>query len=337
MVTLPDNIIGLDEASKALDALIADEAPAAAGQPEDSANAEQRAAQPEGETMPTDQPMVQTDTQAEAQPETTKATDGAEAPAAEKPKTRFEKAQERLPVSWKEFNSRREAFEAERAAKEAELQKQRAEFEQSKTEWERSHREPDARDYEAHAGRLQARAKAIQAEADKLEDAGKYQEAEAKRREALKLTHYAEDALTAAEETRKNPPDAKRAERIQKLEAARKEWTLKAATDFPAFAKAGTPQASKAAEIIQTLQKSDPDIAEHPKAVYFAAELAEAQCVAARVPDLEKRLAAYEARVKELEALTQPGGSGLPGPVDAPSGDSLGELERQAREMGGLY
>ncbi len=333
MVTLPEDIVGLDEASKALDALISQDG--AQPPPAESATDEQRAALGDEGQLPTDQSQEQTDTRADAQPPKTDEqgkTEEAKTEEAPKPKSRFEKAQERASKSWEEVN----AAKAELKAEQEKLAAERAKIEQARQEWEANHREPSATEYEAHAGRLLAKAKAIEAEAEKLEDAGKYQEAEAKKREALKLTHYAEDAQAAAEQARKNPPDKAQAERQAKIEAQRKEWTLKAATDFPAFAKQNTEQAKTAAEIMRIMQQSDPDIARHPKAVYFAAELAEAKCAAARVPDLEKRLTASEARVKELEALTSPGGSGVAGQPQAPAGDDFDSLVSAARDMGNL-
>jgi alkylhydroperoxidase/carboxymuconolactone decarboxylase family protein YurZ len=47
---------------------------------------------------------------------------------------------------------------------------------------------------------------------------------------------------------------------------------------------------------------------ENPVVFYHVARLTAAEATAARVPKLEKELGAAQARVKELEALTAPGG-----------------------------
>jgi small-conductance mechanosensitive channel len=330
MITLPEDLQGLDEGMKALEALEKGETPAPADS--SSANDELRAALGEEGSEPTEQKQIQTDTPAT----TDKPKEGEEPKAAdgEKPKSRFEKAQDRLGKSWEQLNQEKQAhtkaIEAERQA----IEEQKAQLERQRAEWEASHREPTADEYEAHAGRLLAKVKTLDAEAEKLESDGKYQEAEAKKREAARLSHYAEDAQAAAEQVRKNPPDKARQERAAKIEAARKEWTIKAAVDFPEYGKLNTPVAQAAADILNNLKQSDPDIANHPKAVYFAAELATAQTAAARVSELEKQLSVSKARVAELEALTSPGGGGVAGQPEAPQGDTLESLQTAAREIG---
>jgi hypothetical protein len=335
-----EDMPGIAEASAKLDAMIASEGgDTANATTEQSVDQGQHAGQTEpaeaqSQSLPTDTPAT-TEKQNDGKP-----IDEAEAPAEtpEQPgKTRFEKAQERLPKSWKEFNAQKEETAKTHAQREAQLAKRETELQQREANFDSQRREPTAQDYEAHAGRLLAASRAFEAEAKALEDKGDFPAAEAKRRLAQRQELYAEDALKAAEDVRKNPPDAKALARQHKIDAERREWTIKAGIDFPELAKKDSPLLQATALILQ----SESELQGQPKGTYIAARIAAAELAAARVPDLEKRLASKEARVKDLEALTTPGGAGSPArvpPGDAPRSDAeqFAELQRMAESMGPL-
>lgn len=342
------------------------EANAAAGVPKEvtaSATTEQRAAQPEPKTdassttTETNQSPKQTDTPAAgdkpapANPEAAKAADAKtdDAKPGEPAKSKFAQEQERRDKSWKALNEQKETFKQEQ-------DRLKAEREQFQRERELFQKERDEKALESHipAEKFEAAAKAktltaeqLEFQADKAEDSGDADKAKQLRKQAQRARVEAEQYQEAAEQAKKNPPANLEAVKAAR-EAQVKEWTLKAGIDFPEFAKANSEEGKMAAIFLANLQKTDPDIAKHPKAIYFAAQQASLAFQAARVPALNKviegqksKLSQMEARVKELEALTSPAGGGTV--VRQPAEKSFMEmsaqeqaqhLAQQAREMG---
>lgn len=227
-------------------------------------------------------------------------------------KSRYEKSRERREKSWQELNSEKELV---RTAKSA-IDNERKAFEAERKAWQEER---------AKASKPQFGPEDYEKAAEKWEDEGKFDLAEAARNKAADL--------------RKNPPkppEAVSAERQQQFLNAQREWYAKAAIDFPEVAKTGTPMHSA----LETFIKSEPDVVQHPKGVYYGARLVAAEFSAARVPALEKELSELRAKVKEFEQLTGPSIPGVPGQqgrektwAEMSNEEQLEHLERQAREQ----
>ena len=346
-VQLSGEIVGLDEASKQLDEMIAadqgqpghtspeqraaEEAAAAAKAGTAGKEGAQTAAQPgtdaQGKANNDDsKPAAPAANAAEGKgkgenTQLPKDPKGEEGKAGEKTgdqKSRYAKAQERLQGSWQELNAskaaaiaERDAWQKERDAEKAELQRQREEFERERSNAERQH---SPEDYEAAA--------------KKFEADGKLDLADLARETAQKL--------------RANPP----AKPGAKQEAAQKEWALKAGKDFPDLAKDNSPLQVRVAQLL----KEEAEFKSHPKGIYVAARIASLEAQAAESKALkdtvaakDKELETLRAKVTELEGLTAPGGgngrTALPGAKsfeDMSDEEQLQVLTRQAAEMGVL-
>ncbi len=116
-------------------------------------------------------------------------------------------------------------------------------------------------------------------------------------------------------------------QRNQKIEAEKREWTIKAARENPDLAKDGSEFQTAVARKLQELQTQTPTLLRDPRSIYFVTKLVAAETAAAGVPGLKEKLGQMEARVKELEALTGPNPAGGVAP-------NLGEipLEQRSRE-----
>jgi len=316
-VEIHGDMVGLDEASKALDALLAaDAAPdqAGAGQPSPDPSVPDAAgehAAPTDRTESTSDPASEpaADAQAPAPTDPSKPADP-ETPG-DKSKSRYEKARERQERSWQELNAQKEALKTERAALEAErrtIDTQRQEFESRRQQAEAEFT-PDQ--YEDAAKRF--------------DDEGKFDLAELARKKA--------DTL------RRHPPAAQRQQAEAAQAAVHREWALKAGVDFPDLARANSPLQTRVAQLFQ----EEPDLKTHPKGIYLAARLADLEARAARADGAENELGQLRARVKELEGLTAPGGEGgaqrLPGAKSfeqMSADEQFTELTRQAQDIGVL-
>jgi chromosome segregation ATPase len=305
----------------------------------DSASTEQRAAQTtDGDAQAqlnqlTDTPAAAggeaTTGQSPAKPEAgkpdTKATDATvetqQQNQARDEKGKFARDAQRRDTSWKALNTEKETFTKERAAFEAEREAWKREREQAEAETSVT---PEK--YEGYAGQMRQRADHLRAEADRLEAAGKFDEAEAKREDARDAEADIRKATRAAEELRKNPP-ANVQQRSAKIEAEKREWTIKAAQENPELAKDGSEFQKAVANKLQELQGQSPQMLRDPRSIYFVTKLVAAETAAAGVPGLKEKLGQMEARVKELEALTGPNPAGGVAP-------NLGEipLEQRSRE-----
>lgn len=307
------------------------------GQPEvtpDSASTEQRAAQTSDggaqvqANLETDIPAAaggeattgQTPAKPEAETTVTKTTDatGETQNQTEAKGSKFAKDAQRRDTSWKALNAEKETFTKERQTFEAERAAWKAEREQAEAETIVT---PEK--YEGYAGQMRQRADHLNAEADRLEAAGKFDEAEAKREDARDAEADIRKATRAAEELRKNPP-ASVQQRNQKIEAEKREWTIKAAQENPELAKDGSEFQTAVARKLQELQTQTPTLLRDPRSIYFVTKLVAAETAAAGVPGLRERLSQTEARVKELEALTGPNPTGGIAP-------NLGEIPMEQR------
>ncbi|HVX56969.1 MAG TPA: hypothetical protein VHA37_04505 [Candidatus Saccharimonadales bacterium] len=289
-----ESLPGLTEANAELDRLMAADAAEdqAAGTPAgESATAEgERAAQATEVKNAPGQSKPKTETPSTVEQDKSKtpeaiaaekaAADKAAADKAAADKTagkgepsRYAKNQERLKGTWAQVNAEKDALKRERE----DLERQRQEFQ---TEREQAEQQFSPEAYETAA--------------QKFEKEGKFD--------------LAELAKKKAEELRKNPPKpGERAKAAQaRTEAQRKEWALKAGVDFPDVAKDNSPLQVRVAQLLQ----EEPDLKAHPKGIYMAARLASLEATAASVPDLKAKLAQAEAKVKEFEELTAPGGEG---------------------------
>lgn len=334
---------GVDDAMKVLDALEAERGPAAAD-PADSANPEQRAAQPEASDAEA-QLNTLTDTPAAADPAATPepttatqkpdATDETQAkPVTRDEKGKFAREKQRRDDSWKALNAEKAAWAEEQAR-----------FKAEREAWQRE-REAAAQEnqvtperYEAYGQQMQAQADHLLAEADRLEAAGKFDEAEAKREDARDAVADVRKAKKAAADLRANPP-ASLQQRNEQVQAQKREWTLKAAQDFPDLAKDGSEFQKAVANNLAELASQAPTMARDPRSIYFVTKLVAAETAAAGVPELKKKLSQTEARVKELEALTGPTPPGNPGPAGGEipfeqrsREEQFAELERLATGM----
>jgi hypothetical protein len=322
-------MIGLDEANKAFDAYIAsrEETATTDSSATDAQRAEQAAdtAKVQSETI-TDTPAAAED---KAQGETLKAEDTAasleadaqgqnpntkdqtpntkeEGQKVEDKSSKFAKDAARRDTSWKALNAEKTQFQSDRAAFEAEREAFKAEREAATEETTVT---PEK--YKAFSANMQMRADHLTAEADRLEKTGKYDEAEAKREEARDCIADVRKANRMADELAKNPPPGP-TQRQAKLDAAKREWTLKSAQDFPDLAKEGSEFQTAVGRNYADLKANAPAMYNDPKSIYFVTKLTAAEAASARVPAMEKELSQMKARVKELEALTSPGDAGQP-------------------------
>ena len=233
-------------------------------------------------------------------------------------KSRYQKAQDRLQGGWSELNTAKQSLDGEREA----LKREREKLDTDRHEFQ-----------------------ARREEAEQEFTPEKY-EAAAKKFEAEGKLEFADLARARAEELRKNPPAQREGKAKAATEAQRKEWTLKAGVDFPELAKANSPLQVRVAQLL----KEEADLAKHPKGIYLASRLASLEAEAGKAKDLESKLSAkdkelgtLQAKVKELETLTAPGGPGgaahLPGAKtfeQMNDTEQFQDLERQANELGSL-
>lgn len=329
---------GLDAAMTQLDAMEAADAATSsgqgAGQSQQSVNAgqksgaqgDQHAAQtPSGDQRT--QTESNTDARAAAEIESSKSkvqssksTEGQGTPESQKAAeakgpSRYQKAQERAKNSWEEINRTKAELKAEREKFEGE----RTQFQQQRQAEERAF---SPEQYEEAAKRFEA--------------GGKFDLADAAREKAAELRKNPPSQAQAQANSQGQPGQPTAAQRAQ-YQAHLKEWWGKAAVDFPAVAKEGTPENG----LLKEFLTKEPDAVRSPKGMYYAARMVAAETAAARVPGLETELGTLRAKVKELEALTAPGGPGSPArlPGDKPfeqqsDGEQLAELNRLANEMG---
>ena len=321
-----EGIQGLDDANAELDRLIAEDAKAA-GTTTTAATTDPSAETTEAQRAATTaEAGDQTDEQAKPAPkaadaaggkskEVTEAEKGKEAEAG---KSRYAKAQERLGGTWAEVNAAKLALKAEQDA----TKTARETFEREKLEFASKRTEAEA---EFTPDQYDAAAR-------KFEHEGKFE--------------LAELAKGKADELRKNPDAGRRPDATAIAETQRKEWALKAGTDFPDLAKTNSPVQQRVAQLFQ----EEPELKTHPKGIYLAARIAsleaqgtQAAALKVTVATRDTELVKANARIKELEALTAPGNDN--GVTRLPSGrefsqmnpaEQLADLQRAAEEVGSI-
>lgn len=303
----------------------------------------------------------------ETQPETTSETDtpaAAEKPPgdasptepksgtkAEEAGSKFAKDRQRRDDSWKALNGEKEAFKAEKSKLEQEraaLQREREQFEQRQAKAQAKY---TPEQYEQAATRnadsaatLELQARGLEAQVREFEDDGKYTEAESAKARARELREQAayqrgvaRQLKEHAAQVRANPDPT--AEQIKaKNAAAIRDMTMAAAKEWPDLLKEGSDYQKAVARNIQLAREAGLDENEFPVVRYQAAKMAALEAAAAGVPALQKDLAQARARVKELEALTAPGGGGSaiqrqPAATPKTDDEEGAELRTQALQM----
>lgn len=324
---------GLEEANAELDRLIAadakgttgaqvaegnqagaDEAQRAAQQAADEAQSDE--AKAEGERLKAEaETKSKEDAEAKAKAdEAAKLKAETEAKGKTGEKSRYAKAQERLGKTWEEVNAAKAALKAEQDALKTEREKIEADRREFDGRREQAEKEFTPDQYDAAAR--------------KFENEGKFDLAELAREKASAL--------------RKNPPQP----RAAADEAQRKEWAMKAGTDFPELTKDRSPLQVRVAQLFQ----EEPDLKVHPKGIYVAARIADLEAQSAKgkaaeqtVATRDKELADARSKIKELEALTAPGGGN--GTTRLPAAKSFeqmtpdeqySQLQRECAEVGSI-
>lgn len=284
------------------------------GQPEGAA---QQSAPKPGEEATTPNPEISQDgtpaaAEPEAEPTETKSDDKG---------SKFARDRARRDDSWKALNAEKETFKSEREkfeSERAQFQREREQFTQRQA---RSSQRHTPEEYEAasvrnqdQAGQLELQAKGLEAQAHDFEDDGKYTEAQSAKERAKELREQAAYARGVARQLKdhaahlRSNPDPTVEQLTAKNTAAIREYTVRAAEQWPDIAKNGSALQKLVAKNIAEARQAGLDENEFPVVRWYSARMAALETDAARVPDLEKRLGAAEAKVKELEALTAPGG-----------------------------
>lgn len=300
--------------------------------------------EPQPDSKPTDTPAGAEPKQP-TEPKDTETPKPGEKPANEPNKSKFAKDQERRDRSWKALNTEKEAhakavadFKAQQQA--FEQQKQRFESERTKASQKYT---PEQ--YETASGskvkvaqELDLQADGMEARAAKLDEEGKYGEAQLlknqareKREQAAGERGLSRQLKQMADHLRANPdPSAQQV--AQQQQAAMKHYTLEAAKQWPDVAKEGSEFQKTMAGHLKAAADAGLDPKEFPVLMYHAARLTAAETDAARVPGMEKELVGLRAKVKELEALTNPGG-GRTAAQQLPAKTSPKTLEEEGEEL----
>ena len=332
----------LDAAMQRLDGLeAAESAPVAPLDGQAAPEPQQPAEQVEPGTTEPD-PLA-TDTPAEADPKPStepkdksseKPKPGDKPPVEDPNKSKFAKDAQRRDTSWKALNAEKQALQTERAAFELRRQQLDRQQEQFTLKQAKSQSRITPEQYEqtgvakiSSAQNLDLVADGLERRAEKLEADGKYGEAEnckaqarAKREEAAGDRALARMYKGMAETARKAPADPT-LEQIRQRNAQHKQhYTLEAAKQWPELAKEGSAFQKTMAGHLRAASEQGIDPDEHPIIMYHAARLTAAETAAASVPGLTKKLGELQAKVKELELLTAPGGG-------QPAAAKLGERQ----------
>jgi len=236
-------------------------------------------------------------------------------------RSEFAKSNERLEKTWKSVNAEKESI--------AKLKQDLAAKEQFLTQREQKIQEQSARASqkftpEQHEVSSQEKLKlsesyalqadGLDAKANKLEEDGEYGKAEQARSQAQELREasvyqkgVAKQLKEYAAHLRSNPDPT-----LAQIQARNQEhvrhYTMEAAKNWPDVAKEGSEFQKQMVQHLQAAQQAGLDVNEHPVLMYHVARLTAAESAAACVPELQKKLGKMEARVKELEAETTPGG-----------------------------
>jgi hypothetical protein len=262
----------------------------------------------------------------------------------------YAKNQARIEKTWKQINADKEAIAKERSAFESE----KLALQQQRTQWEAKRAQESAKvkpeDFEqqaqakiGQATQMNEQADAWDARAKQLEDAGDFKgsekasfQAKQLRKDASKQEGLADMYKARADELRKNPDPT--TEQVQKQqEAAKQHYTVEAAKKWPELAVQGSEFQKAVAGNLKAIQAQRPHLLDDPAIIYDVARLVAAETTAASVPKMEKELGELRAKVKELTALTTPGGgqTAVTQPHNAPASehDEGADLRAQALAM----
>lgn len=224
--------------------------------------------------------------------------------------SKYKQDLERRDKSWKALNAEKSAFEADRTKFQTDQAQARQQLEADraalKAEQDKHNEQQTPEYYDKYSVKEGQRAQELEGAAKKAEESGDFDRAEKLEDAAKVAKQFANLAKQKADDLRKNPPpDAKK--RSEQHQAHVKEWTLKAATDFPEFGKKDSAVQKEAASFLNQVAKNWPEAARLPGIVYFAAERAALKLAADRVSGLEKENGELKKKVTELEGLTNPG------------------------------
>lgn len=305
------------------------------GQPESPTQQAASPAKVEGEKKP--DLTQQNDTRSEAEAkhsepqETSKETEA----KTEDKASPFKRNQDRLEKTWKAVNERKTTLDSQESA----LNQRKAELDAREQQIAAKAAKADSKfspeQYEQAAAtklngisNFEIQADGLEARAAKLESDGKYGEAERCKEQAAGLRAQATADKVMAQRMREYAqhlranPDPTAAQLQQQKTQALSHWTVEAAKSYPELAAKGSPFQTAVANALQEAAKNGLDVNEHPSLMFHAAKMVALQTAAERVPNLEKEVGKYKARVKELEGLTSPsGGQGAAQATTQPKAD----------------
>lgn len=236
-------------------------------------------------------------------------------------KSEFARSGERLDKTWKAVNEAKAAQAATEATLKAREQAIAQREEQVNLQAAKAKQKFTPDQYDTAAANklasvetLELQARGLDAKSKEHEDAGEYGKSEMAKQQAQDLLEQAAGEKYSAkqlkemgEQLRKNPEPTLQQHQA-KMEQHRRHYLLEAAKVWPDVAKDGSEFQKSMAGHLQAAAQQGLDANENPILFYHVARLTAAETTAARVPKLEKDLGAAQARVKELEKLTAPGG-----------------------------
>jgi hypothetical protein len=244
-----------------------------------------------------------------------------EPPKPEVAKSDFAKNQERLEKTWKSVNQRKTELDTKEQTLTQREQAIAQREEQFKVQSAKAQQKFTPEQYETVSSQklelaksYDLQAKGLEAQAADFEADGKYTEAESAKQRAQDFREQAayqrgvsKQLKEQAAHVRANP-DPTLEQHQAKNQKLMRDYTMEAAKQWPDVAKQGSEFQKTMAGHLQEAAKQGLDANEFPVLMYHVARLTAAETEAARVPELVKKLGAAEAKVKELEALTAPGG-----------------------------
>lgn len=256
--------------------------------------------------------------------------------------SKYAKENARKDTSWKALNEEKAKFETERKAFQDSVTEAKARFQADVDAFkeEQAQARPNADKYEAWSKAEAQKADDLNAAAKKAEDAGEFDKAEALKAQAAEASGLSKRAKDMAEDVRKNPPQDDKA-RQEKFVADQRTWINKAAQDFPEFGKKDSEVQKGAAEYYRQMTAQIPALNKLPGFVYFCAERADlmlkansGKAASERVSALEKENGELQAKVKELDALTNPTPQGGVARVTSGGGPKTDDQEyEELRQM----
>lgn len=237
-------------------------------------------------------------------------------------RSQFAKDKARRDDSWKALNADKEKLAKDKAdfsMQQATLQRQQQQFQiqkqKSQAKFTPEQYLTGANQKNDAATQLELQAKCLMAEATELESnndfkgaALKEQQANALKEQAAEERAMARQYRRAADVAKNAKPDPSETELKTKLEGEKRHYTMEAAKFWPEVAKAGSEFQKVMATHLQAAAQAGLSPNDYPIMMFYSARLTAAETAAAGVPGKDKELGELRAKVKELEALTAPGG-----------------------------